>query len=187
MHPSRLILGLSPCWGGEGGYHAPPADRKPEGTDQAHRWRATSESHVEGEAYLHLPFSPRPASPLPPAVWRLQSASLPPPCCSSHSQGGHIRSRTGDRAGRPGTQESPRVPCTHTQGASDYRPASHPPRAGESLSCRQLSRNVRHGCLCQASFTQAHSSPRDEFLKQTAFTYVSRQSHVSIRDPQTET
>ena len=121
-----------PPAGGVRGYHAPPADRKPEGTDQAHRWRTTSESRVEGEAYLHLPFSPRPASPLPSAVWRLQSASLPPPCCSSHSQGGHIRSRTGDRAGRPGTQESPPGPL-HPHPRNLRLPARQPPSQSRGI------------------------------------------------------
>lgn len=63
----------------------------------------------------------------------------------------------------------------------------HPFQDREHRECQQLPWEHQTGRLCQASFTQAHFSPRDGCLTQTALPYASRHRHPSIRDPQTET
>lgn len=47
-----------------------------------------------------------------------------------------------------------------------------PVSTGDSATASSCHRNIKRGCLCQASFTQASSPPRDECLKQTVLPYA---------------
>lgn len=47
-----------------------------------------------------------------------------------------------------------------------------PHRQGDPATAGSCHGNIKRGCLCQASFTQATSPPRDECFKQTALPYA---------------
>lgn len=51
-------------------------------------------------------------------------------------------------------------------------PLTTPLYQGDSATASSCHRNIKRGCLCQASFTQASSPPRDECLKQTVLPYA---------------
>lgn len=169
------------------GYHAPSSDREPGGIDEAQGWRANGrqlcpfgELH-EGEACLPPAFSTSLAS-------LLHSAGLAAPI-SKPSTLMFLPSLSGQPHFEQGRVQGikPKFPEPAPKEPRNLPSPAALPTTGNSSTAGSCHRNIEHGCSCQASSTQARSSRRDEFSKQTAFTYVSRQGHVSTRDPQTET
>ena len=124
---------------------------------------------------------------LHPAVWRLESAygppwHCPPPC----SQGSPLLSRVGGGGGVLLPARAPAV-TAKPLGLQPRSRQGSPARDGESLRCSTVTGTSNTG-VCARPHSHEPTPPREmDFLKQTAFPYASRQSHVSIRDPQTET
>lgn len=95
------------------------------------------------------------------AVWRPESAHGPPdpalraaPAELGGAGGGAASSQGASSHPGPPSEEPPKLPC---------------PRRGNPSAAGNCHGNVKHRCLCQASFTRAHSSLRDGFFKTNSF------------------
>lgn len=124
------------------------------------------ERGAEGEASLYHNLH-RPGVP-PPCGLAAGVSIWPSLTLTPHPLLGRPPPEQGGWAGccyQPGHPQSPPSPWASIIGA-----AKAPlPQTGNPSTAGDCHGNVKHRCLCQASFTRAHSSLRDGFFKTNSF------------------